>query len=308
MSRRIFPTCVAVLLCMALPLGAAEKPVESLLPAECGPGWRTEGPVSTYTRENLYKYIDGEAELYLPYGLQKAATVMYQRPGNKESGLVVNIFAMGSPLDAFGIYANYRAPSLEHAPVGAAGFMDESQLMFFQDRYFVQVMSSGVSAQEASLFLACGTSVASNLPAGVVEPPVLALVRAPGYIPETEKYFPQGLLGYGFLGKGLTSEVMLGGNRVRGFVVMGGSKEEGRRTFDAYVKYLAESKATPQVSTVGPGTRLHAVDPLFKGVVLQQMGSYAIGLTGLKAPKDGDERIDEWVGAINSGSRVRPGT
>lgn len=294
MKRTTLFVYAVALLFAALPLDAAEKPVEGLLPANCGTGWTMEGPVATYTTESLYKYIDGEAELYMPYGFERAATVMYVRPGNKESGLVVNLFKMGSLLDAFGIYANYRTPTLERAPVGAEGFVDESELMFFQDRYFVQVMSSGSATQEASLFLACARSVAHNLPEGTTEPPEVGFAKAPGFIAGTERYFPEGLLGYGFLGRGFTAELTLKGNHLKAFVIMGGSRQATQKAFDAYVNYLTQSKAKPQVSEAGPASRLHAVDPLFKGVVLQQSGQYAIGLTGLKAPRDGDELIDEW--------------
>jgi len=301
MRRCTLPLIAAILLFSVLPLRAEEKPVEALLPDTCGAAWRMEGPASAYTRDNLYRYIDGEAELYLPYGFERAVTALYAQPGNKESGLVVNIFKMGSLLDAFGIYANYRSPSLETASVGAEGFLDESQLMFFQDRYFVQVETSGSLTQEPSVFLACAASVSRNLPNVTAAPSELALVRPPGFVPGTEKYFPEGLLGYGFLGKGLTSEVMLKGNRVKAVVVMADSTEGMGRVFDAYAKYLGESKATFQLSRDSRGDSLHGTDPLFKGMVLQQSGRYALGLTGLKTPQDGDQCIEEWLRKLPKG-------
>jgi hypothetical protein len=227
-----------VLLLTASSLRAQEKPIDGLLPATCGSGWKIEGPVSTYSRENLYRYIDGEAELYMPYGFDRAATAIYSQAGNKESGLVVNIFKMGSLLDAFGIYSNYRSPTLQTASVGAEGFVDESELMFFQDRYFVQIETSGTLTQESPVFLACAASVAHNLPDGTTQPPELALVHPPGFVTDTEKYFPEGLLGYGFLGRGMTSEVMLKGDRVKAVLVMGGSEEGVAKIFDAYAKDL----------------------------------------------------------------------
>lgn len=123
-------------------------------------------------------------------------------------------------------------------------------------------------------------------------------MRAPGLVPGTEKYFPGVLLGYGFLGRGLTAEVTLKGDRVKAVVIMSDSKEGVTRAFDAYVEYLNESKATLQISHGSRGSGLHGVDPLFKGVVLQQFGQYVIGFTGLKAPRDGDECIEGWLGRL----------
>jgi hypothetical protein len=306
MNCRFLIICVAILFAAVCSGEAAENRVETLLPSKCGPAWTEEGPVSTYTRENLYKYIDGEAELYLPYGFDGAAAALYIRRGNREAGLVVNIFRMGSTLDAFGIYANYRAPSLERAPAGADGFVEESQIMFFQDKYFVQVMSSGASTPDKSDLTACAASVAANLPGPPSLPRELDLVAPPGLVAGTEKYFPENLLGYRFLGKGLTSEVMLGGGRAKAFVVLGNSKQESARVFDDYVAYLTESKARLRVSGTQPGRRLHAVDPLFKGMALREVGPYAIGLAGLRQPEDGDETIDRWAGTFKGATRSLP--
>jgi len=288
-----------VLVCPSLL--AAEKAVEALLPDSCAAGWVKERPLSTYTREDLYKYIDGEAELYLPYGFERAATVMYARPGGSASGLVVNVFEMGSLLDAFGIYANYRSPSLYRADVGAEAFADESELMFFKDRYFVQITASGTSTQEPSLFLACAGSVAAAIPDGIAMPWELGLLKVPGLVPGSEKYFPEGLLGHGFLGKGLTADVMLGGAQVKVFVLLRDSPDGMERTVDAYAKYLRDSKASPQVSRNDRGTSLRTVDPLFKGVVLQESGRYGVGVAGLKDLHEGDGLIDQLLARLPKG-------
>jgi hypothetical protein len=122
--RRLFSALFALALLSAPSLsGGAGKPVESLLPKSCASGWAVEGAIAAYTRENLYRHINGEAELYMPYGFQKAATALYVGTGKKGDGLVVNVFEMGSLLDAYGIYGNYRAMDAEQIKVGAEGFV-----------------------------------------------------------------------------------------------------------------------------------------------------------------------------------------
>ncbi len=300
MKRFFSILCVTALLFVAAPLGAAESTVETILPQACADGWVKEGPVSTYTRENLYKYIDGEAELYMPYGFRKAATVMYVKPGSK-GGLVVNVFEMGSSLDAFGIYGNYRSPSLERVAVGTEGFADESELMFFKDRYFAQVSASGALTQERPLFLACAGSVAAAMPGKAAMPPEIEPLKVVGLVPASEKYFPEGLLGYGFLGKGLTADVMLSSGQVKAFVVLRDSPDGMERTIDAYTKYLRDSKAALEVSRNGRGTIIRATDPLFKGVVLQQSGRYGVGVAGLKNPHEADELVDRLISRLPKG-------
>jgi hypothetical protein len=285
--------CMAAVLSAISLVSAADQPPDDLLPASCASGWVMEGKVATYAPENLYRYIDGEAELYLPYGFKKAATVRYVKAatssgGTQGSGLVVNIFEMGSLLDAFGIYSNYRSSTLPQVKVGAEGFLDETELMFYQGPYFVQIETSGTLTQEAGLFQSCAEAVSGKIPDGREKPRELNFLKLANAAPLTEKYYPQGLLGYSFFGKGLTVEVTIGAETVKGLVMLAGSEEKARRILEEYARYLKKSKAVPQISRDKKGVSLHVVDPLYKGAVLRQSGSFLVGVVGLKEPHEGD--------------------
>jgi hypothetical protein len=247
-----------------------------------------DGKAATYTPENLYKYIDGEAELYLPYGFGEAAVAMYVRPGGKSSGVVANIFRMGSLLDAFGIFASYRDPTAEQVKLGAEGFIDESQLMFYQDRYFVRIEVSGAVPGSAGALRSCAEEISRNLPAGRERPPELGFLKVPGAIPLTDRYYSAGLLGHSFFGRGLTAEVMLGGERVKAVVMLGASEEAAGRIFDEYGKYLKGAGVAPRITGEKEGAALHATDPLYKGVALRRSGRFVVGVTGLKEAHAGD--------------------
>ena len=181
---RIISALVAVLIiAFALPAAAAEKAAGALLPAKFAPGWSMEGKPATYTPATLYKYIDGEAEMYMPYGFSEAATVRYAKASVKGYGIVATIFRMGSLLDAFGIYGSYRSPGAKLVPIGAEGFADESQLMFYQDRYFVRIEVSGASTGDAAVFRSCAETISKGLPDGREKPKELELLKVPGAIP-----------------------------------------------------------------------------------------------------------------------------
>ncbi len=57
----------------------------------------------------LYTYINGEAELYLPYG---SPCLLQPSTKNRKTWYCPGsgIFQMGSTLDAFGIFSYYRNP------------------------------------------------------------------------------------------------------------------------------------------------------------------------------------------------------
>jgi hypothetical protein len=282
---------LVAVLSLAFPVSAANKEVETLLPSTCAPGWVMDGKVATYTPETLYKYINGEAELYLPYGFRKAASVIYVKQGSKDGGIVANVFEMGSLLDAFGIYGNFRSPTMDQVKTGAEGFLDESQLMFYQDRYFVQIEASGALSQGGPLFQSCADAISRNLRVSKEKPRELDILKIPGAVPLTEKYYATGLLGYSFFGKGLTGEAMIGEARVKVLVILGNSEEAARRVFAQYPEYLKKSGITPVISSDATGTSLRVTDPLYKGVLLRQSGRHVVGVVGLKEPAEGDEVV-----------------
>jgi hypothetical protein len=276
---------------------AADGDEQSLLPAAFGSAWVMDGKAGTYTALTLHTYINGEAEIYLPYGFERAVTAIYVKPGSKGGGIVVNIFEMGSLLDAFGIYGNFRSPTLRQIEIGAEGFLDEAQLMFYQDRYFVRIETSGAVEQAAPQLLACAQAVSRNLPGNKERPAQPALLRTSGIVPLTERYYPTGLLGYDFLGKGLTAEVLLKGGQVKSFVALTGSEGAAKKAFDEYVRYLKTS-GTVDLPDKAKGGIVRAVDPLYKTMVFQQSGLYVFGVTGLKDPRDGDALMAELAGRL----------
>jgi hypothetical protein len=273
----------------------ADQSVEKYLPPSCAKGWSMEGRVATYDRENLYKYIDGEAELYLPYGFSRAATAMYAKPGNKDQGVVVNIFEMGSLLDAFGIYSNYRSTSAHLINVGAEGFADESQLMFYQGRYFIQIMASGALTHERPLFLSCASEISRRLPPGKGKPAELEFLKIPGSVPASEKYYAEALPGQAFFGRGLTAEVMFKEKRLKSVVMLADSEEDVKRLFDAYAAYLKKAGATYRLSGDKKGVSLQARDPLYKNIQLQQSGCYVAGIIGLPDPSDARFVVEDLI-------------
>jgi hypothetical protein len=256
-------------------------------------GWVMEGKVSTYNPENLYTHINGEAELYLPYGFQVAWSAVYVRKDDPTTGLAVDVYKMRSLLDGFGIYSNYRSPDTEEVAIGSEGFASESQLIFYKERYFVQLSASGSNVPEMSVFTAFAKGIAGKLPGSSTSPGELAFLKVSGVIPRTEKYFAQSVLGYGFFKKGFTAAGTLGGASMKVFVVMGESGENAALALESYVRYLKEAGVTPVIRKDTDGAVVSAQDPLYKGVLIRQAGPYLVGAASLKDPATAMALIDQ---------------
>lgn len=265
-------------------LHASDKSLEKTLPSTgFSKGWAPDGKTTTYTKDTLYTYIDGEAELYMPYGFSTLVSALYTKQGDSGAALVVDIFQMGSAIDAFGIYSYYRNPDAEMIKIGAGGFIDESQLMFYKDRYFVRLSASGDNP-ERNIFITCAETIAKKIPGKSAPPDELALLKVPGLVPGTEKYTAQSVLGYAFFKKGLTANGTLSGQPIKAFVILDKSVKDATNTFNKYFAYLKEKRGNPKLNKSANGVKLVGSDPLYKGVRVRRSGKYVFGITGLQTP------------------------
>jgi hypothetical protein len=266
-------------------LHASSESLEKMLPSGgFSKGWAPDGKATTYTKDTLYTYINGEAELYMPYGFSTLFSTLYTNESSSKAALVADIFQMGSKIDAFGIYSYYRNPDAEKIDIGAGGFVDESQLMFYKDRYFVRLSASGENPEE-NVFISCAKAIAQNIPGKSAPPDELALLKIQNIIPGTEKYTAQSALGYAFFKKGLTADGTLSGRPIKAFVILDTSVKDATGTFNKYLAYLKEKGGNPQLNkSVSGVVTLVGRDPLYKGVLVRRSGRYVFGITNLNTP------------------------
>jgi hypothetical protein len=304
---RILPSArgaviVGVLVCLfLLAIGApvsvfaAEDSTKNSLPAPgFAPGWIRKDRVALYNRDTLFDHINGEAELYFPYGFDMLATATYVNKKYPEAGVVVDVYRMGSLLDAFGIYSNYRKADGAGIVIGAEGFVSSSQLMFYQDRYFVRIQVTGATSLDQELFVACGRAVSRNLPPNSGRPGELGLLAGvPGVVPRSERYLARSLLGYAFFRRGMIADAILGDERVQIFVIFENSPAGARKAFDDYRSYLKAEGQGRNVAGITGRLSLTAVDPLYGGVFVEQSGRYLIGVVRMQEVPAAKRIVDQ---------------
>ncbi|MCU0579266.1 MAG: hypothetical protein MUF69_06935 [Desulfobacterota bacterium] len=265
-----------------VPTAAADPEKTLLPPSGFSPGWILEGPLKNYSPDDLFEYINGEAELYLQHGFQNLVSGFYLNEPNEKQGLSADVYRMASPLEAFGIYARYRGMGVRIVAVGMEGFVSAAQMMFCQGRYFVQLNASGTASLPAGVFLALARSISASLP----EPPAplreLEWVKIEGFIPGSEKYIPTGVLGYPFFNKGLMAQVLHEDRPVRVFLLLGDSAAEAQRAVLDYEKLLRDKGIAPKKTKVAAGEVLCTRDSLYSGLCLQARDRLVLGVADLK--------------------------
>jgi hypothetical protein len=265
-----------LLLLLIPPAGAsaADDPQEFLPPVSCAAGWHMEGKPSLYDKETLSDRIDGEAELYFPYRFDRMAAARYVSAQVPGAGMDVEIYRLGSLLDAFGMFANYRQKDGDALEVGAEGNGSPSQLFFYQGRNFVHIQVTGTEVASQEVMARCARAVASHIPAKPQRPAELSVFDRPEVVKGSERYLPESLLGYDFLNQGLLADAVVAGGGLQVFSLQHATRDSAKTAFDRYRAQLAPGSKT---SSGDSGTLLEGVDLLYGPVIILRKEACLVG-------------------------------
>jgi len=189
-----------LLLQAAVPHGIAyaqssAQPQMAKLLAEPLPGHpKADAAPAFYKPDALYQYIDGGADVYLLYEFQ---VLLHQDFKSGAADLTVDVFDMGKPEDAFGIYSVERSPNYKYIPAGAEGYSSKGVLNFFQDRYYVKLAGSGAGAD--ALLPQFASTLSTRIGGARTAPPLLAKLPQLHKIRHSEQYIRKDPLGHPFL-------------------------------------------------------------------------------------------------------------
>jgi hypothetical protein len=266
-------------------------------------GWRMNEKPAFYYRDTLFKRVDGEAELYFPYGFVCLASAFYAYGPNEQTSMYIDIFQMGSRLDAFGIYSNYRSPSAKFIPVGTEGFTTAGQLLFYKDRFFIRIDSFGDESKTAIAMKAAAGRLAGMLgespnTTGCLHcsteetkkgcatdntaPSEIALLCSSKLIDKTQRYLPSGILGSSLLSPALEAKYKTAEGQISGFVVLFPSSREAHDTFEKY-RQLGISAGEVERNAVTIGEQSYLVTDEYHGKILVCLyDRYILGIYGIR--------------------------
>jgi hypothetical protein len=200
-------------------------PIESLLPKKLPEGWRQIGSPQVYNPKNLFKRINGQAELFFKYGFQKSVSAMYQNNSNPKDQIEVDLYDMGNALQAFGVFSRFRGED-RPAGVGLESYVEDTSLLFYKGRYFVMLYATET---DPSFLKRMAVTISSGIADSTPAPKEIGYFPKNGLRPGSIEYYPEGLLGYQFF--------------KRGFQGVYEEKVEAKAKAEAEAKAKAEAEA-----------------------------------------------------------------
>jgi hypothetical protein len=139
---------------IALLLAGGPDPLVSLLPGDGAmPGWKRQGETLLFAGAELYRHIDGGAELYQRHGFARVAVQDYAR-GALE--LRAEIYLMSEPAGAAAVFAELAEGLETRRDYGTACLLDDYQVLFQRGAYCVALTAyeSGPETRAALAALA----------------------------------------------------------------------------------------------------------------------------------------------------------
>ena len=147
--------------------------------------WKASGPDRVFDRKTLYDYMDGGAEVYLAFDFREVFVRAYADA--EENELTLDIYDMGSPAEAFGIFSCDRQDP--EAGIGQGSEYGPGLLRFWRGRHFVSITVSGNEDKAEQAVLALGKAVAPLLGPDGGLPEMVKLLPAEGLRAAKTAYF-----------------------------------------------------------------------------------------------------------------------
>jgi hypothetical protein len=245
--------CLAIVLSLAT--GSSRAQTQKANPALAAlipqvEGWEPDGARQSFFPESLYEYIDGAAENYLSFDFKELLVVQLKKAGTRAT-LTVEVYDMGLPANAFGIFSAERYPENGPVAVGDLGYLEGESLNFAAGRYYVKLLSFGLGEGTADALKNYGRQLAAAVPAKGVLPAPLRIFPAENLVVRSEKYFRKNFLGYEFLHDGYTATYKINGKEVESFLVAADSEKEAEGMLERLLDSLAKDKEVPEKLALG---------------------------------------------------------
>lgn len=168
------------------------------------PGWTAQAEARTFAPDNLFEYMDGNAEGYLLYGFQNMHGVTCIKSGVT---LVIDISDFGDADSAYGMFCANRDLRRPPAKIGMGGQIVPRRAIFAKGQYYVEVGAEPEGDHTATL--QAWTAALEKIAPGSDKPP-LALSWFPTGGQQSLRLVPESVLGIRLLKRGYVAQYEFG--------------------------------------------------------------------------------------------------
>ncbi len=162
-----------------------DTPMQKFIPPSIDQ-WSISEPARFYSGDQIFHYMDGAGEVYLAYKFRDLLVQRYSSP--EKSEILIEIFDMGLPRNAFGIYTYMqgRGPRVD---IGQDGEYKAGLLCFWREKYFVCIKIEEEEKRVTAAVMELGKHIANMIGQDGDRPAILRHLPEGVYIENTIRYF-----------------------------------------------------------------------------------------------------------------------
>jgi hypothetical protein len=236
---------------------------------------------SFYQPDTLYQYIDGGADIYLLYEFR---SLLHQDFTSGAAELTADIYDMGNPEDAFGMYAAEWSPGYKFMAIGVEGYRSEGILNFLQDHYYVKLSGSGPNAN--ALLDQFAQTLSVRIGGSRTPPPLLEKLPLENRVKYSEQYMRRDPLGHSFLAPAYVVTYSWGWQPSKLLISVANDAAGSRTRLQQLAQHFKQSGECIAAPELGEGG-IRAKNDFEGRVIARTQGRYLILL--LEPPENGAE-------------------
>jgi len=276
-------------------------PTRYLPPSNKVKGWLWRKQPTAYSAQTLYKYIDGAADLYLAYGFREATVVEFYR--GKSDVIMLDVYDMGRPLHAFGIFNSEKPAGAKGTGIGAQSYVSSNLAAFWKGPFYVKL---SVVDGKGEALSALARAADMYLPASAELPVELRRLPAQHRLRDSEGYVKKDALGHQFLVETISADYQLGKATATLYISDLGMPPKAEQAWGKLRDFQAKAGADVVDVSDLRDEGLAAKDSSLGQLVASHQGRFVIIAVSEKASQAELTDLVKQVVLVREGGRGRP--
>jgi hypothetical protein len=262
---------VVLVVCLLASAGTA---VAQMPPCTAVVGWTQQGDARTYDADNLFEYMDGNAEGYVLYHFVGMKGITCK---SGDTTFNIDISEFEDTEFAYGMFTSTRDPRLPTEKLGVNGQVTQRKGIFTKDKYYVEISANPEKDHSAALraFL---SAIEKNIQGRTTLPDAFGWFPADGLAAESIRLVPESVLGLRLLKSGYVAQYQAG----KGFLVRESSPDAAAQVFTK----LRERFAATSPAKIADDAFV-ASDKYLNGLCVFRKGAFIGGFANLPDGRDG---------------------
>ena len=260
--------------------------------------WRMDGQPYDFHPQNLYEYINGEAEFFIAFGFIELTGANYTSVSSGTDTVTMDIYDMGNKLNAFGVFQSKRGGQAFALNVGAASTGSDGYLAFYKDRFFVEIQGYITGEKQKHRVETLAASIAVQLPGDDTPPWELFYLPEKNRVAGSERYIKGGILGHAFLDRGMVCDYRIQGQKITAFIAMLPSPRDAVNAVNHHRSFLLKSGKKCLPFDGGGHHGFVSEEPYHQKILETQVGAFVAGVYDLSTLEAGKTVLAEIIRTI----------